>query len=317
MIAIVILTAWQGGAIERLDPALDSIVPAGARVEQLAGGFNFTEGPVWVPGGYLLFTDNNVAVLHKWSPKDSVTTFLQGADLDRAGIGGSPGADGLTLDRSGRLYVADDSHRRIARLSGNGRLETVVDSYQGKRLNSPNDMVFKSDGSLYFTDPAYGLDSGYADSHRELDFAGVYRWKDGRLDLLTKELSHPNGIAFSPEERFLYVANSDEARKIWMRYPVLPDGSLGAGTVFFDASQAEGKGLPDGMKVDRRGNVYGTGPGGIWIISPAGEARGRIHVPETPANCAWGDANGKTLYITAVKGLYRIRLNVAGVRPGP
>ena len=303
--------------VERLDPALDSIVPAEATVEKLASGFNFTEGPVWVAdSGYLLFTDNNVPALHRWSPKDSVTDFLRGPDLDRTSpptdLGGLPGADGLTLDHQGRLYVADDSHRRIARLE-NGRLVTIADRYEGKRLNSPNDLVFKSDGALYFTDPTYGLEQDEKDSRRELDFAGVYRFKDGQVELLTKELRRPNGIAFSPDEKFLYVANSDEVKKIWTRYPVKDDGTLGPGTVFYDASKADGEGLPDGMKVDRRGNLFATGPGGIWIISPEGKALGRIHVPETPANCAWGNADRGTLYITAVKGLYRITLGQGGL----
>lgn len=302
--------------VERLDPGLDAIVPAGATVEKLAGGFTFTEGPVWVAdSGYLLFTDNNVPTLHRWSPKDSVTDFLRGPDLDRTSppgeLGGLPGADGLTLDREGRLYVADDSHRRIARLE-NGRLVTIAERYEGKRFNSPNDLVFKSDGALYFTDPSYGLEKDEKDPHRELDFAGVYRLKDGRVELFTKELRRPNGIAFSPDERFLYVANSDDVKKIWMRYPVEADGTLGPGIVFYDASKADGKGLPDGMKVDPNGNLFATGPGGIWIISPEGKALGRIHVPETPANCAFGDADRGTLYITAVTGLYRIALGGGG-----
>lgn len=304
----------QGPApvVERLDPALDAIISAEATIEKLGGGFNFTEGPVWVAdSGYLLFTDNNVPALHKWSPRDSVTDFLRGPDLDRTSppdeLGGLPGADGLTLDHDGRLYVADDSHRRIARLE-NSRLVTIADRYQGKRFNSPNDLVFKSDGALYFTDPSYGLEHDEKDPHRELDFAGVYRLKDGQVELLTKELRRPNGIALSPDEKFLYVANSDEVKKIWMRYPVKDDGLLGPGIVFYDASKADGKGLPDGMKVDRRGNLFATGPGGIWIISPDGKALGRIHVPETPANCAFGGDDQKTLYITAVTGLYRITL---------
>jgi len=305
-------------AVERLDPAVDSLVPPDAKVEHLAGGFRFTEGPVWDPdSSYLLFTDNEVPVLHRWSSKDSVTRFLEGEDLSPTSpsIGGKAGADGLTLGLDGRLYVADDSHRRIARWE-RGRLVTVVDRYQGKRFNSTNDLVFRSDGSLYFTDPTYGLEQDEQDPRRELDFAGVFRWANNKVELLTKELRRPNGIGFSPDEKVLYVANSDEVKKIWMRYPVNPDGTVGQGSVFFDASAADGKGLPDGLKVDRRGNVYGTGPGGIWIISPAGKALGRIRVPETPANCAWGDADGKTLYITAVTGLYRIRLAVEGVRPG-
>lgn len=306
-------------SVERLDPALDSIVPVGATVEKLASGFKFTEGPVWVAdSGYLLFTDNNVPALHRWSPKDSVTDFLRGSGLDRTtppnALGGLPGADGLALDREGRLYVADDSHRRIARVDG-GHLVTIADRYDGKRLNSPNDLVFKSDGAMYFTDPTYGLEQDEKDAHRELDFAGVYRLVDGRVELLTKELRRPNGIALSPDEKFLYVANSDEVKKIWMRYPVAADGRLGPGIVFYDASKAHGKGLPDGMKVDRHGNLFASGPGGIWIISPDGKALGRIRVPETPANCAWGNADRQTLYITAVTGLYRITLGTGGLVP--
>lgn len=312
-------------SIERFDPALDGIIPPDATVEKLAGGFDFTEGPVWIAdGSYLLFTDNGLPVLHKWSAKDGATVFLQGADLDRTHpfIGGVPGAEALTLDGEGRLYVTDDSHRRIARME-DGKLVTIADRYRGKRFNSPNDMVFKSDGSLYFTDPPYGLEKGETDLHRELDFAGVYRLtpsrgrlKGGQAQLLTRKLHNPNGIAFSPDERFLYVANSGETKKIWMRWELKPDGSLGAGSVFYDASTADGEGLPDGMKVDKRGDLFATGPGGIWIISPTGKALGRIHVPEIQSNCAWGDADGKSLYITAAKGLYRVKLAVEGVRSG-
>jgi gluconolactonase len=191
----------------------------------------------------------------------------------------------------------------------------LADRFEGKRLNSPNDLVYKSDGALYFTDPPYGLPKGEHDPKKELPFSGVFRIAGGKLQLLTTSLNGPNGLAFSPDEKYLYVDNSDVARKIWMRFEVRPDGSLDHGKLFYDATAAKEEGVPDGMKVDRSGNVYSTGPGGLWILSPAGVHMGTIVLPELPANCAWGDADGKTLYMTARTGLYRIRLKIPGVRP--
>jgi gluconolactonase len=191
----------------------------------------------------------------------------------------------------------------------------VAHSYNGKRLKSPNDVVVKSDGAIYFTDPPYGLPDGDQDKQKELPFNGVYRFKDGKLTLLVKEMARPNGLAFSPDEKFLYVANSDPGKKIWMKFPVKADGTLGAGKVFYDVTGMTQDGLPDGMKIDTQGNLYCTGPGGIWVFSPQGKHLGAIQPPETPANRAWGDADSKTLYITARTGLYRIKLSIPGPRP--
>jgi gluconolactonase len=312
--------------VERFDPALDAIVPSEAAIEKVAEGFEFAEGPLWISmGGYLLLADNGLPVIHKWLPHSGVSAYINGADLDRTEpfVGGMPGAEALTLDPQGRLYVADDSHRRIAQVK-DGKLVTIADRYGGRRLNSPNDLVFKSDGSMYFTDPTDGLERTDADPHRELDFAGVFRLAPvgdsanrsrPEPQLLTRALPHPNGIALSPDERFLYVSNADDVKKLWMRWELTPDGRLGRGGIFYDASRADGEGVPDGMKVDKRGNVFATGPGGLWIISPSGKPLGRIRFPQTPSNCAWG-GDGKTLYVTAEHALYRVQLAVEGVIPG-
>jgi gluconolactonase len=235
----------------------------------------------------------------------------------------------MTVDKSGRLVICEHGNHRIERLEASGDYTVVVDKFEGKRLNSPNDLVYKSDGALYFTDPPYGLPKGDDDPKKELKFNGVFRLgPDGKLTAVIKDLTRPNGIAFSPDEKFLYIANSDEKRKVWMRYEVQPDGTVANGKVFFDATAEKADGLPDGMKVDVNGNLYCAGPGGIWVLSPEGKHIGTIKPPETPANCQWGkgaDTNAQapmgaqeyatTLYITARTGLYRITLGVVGVRP--
>jgi gluconolactonase len=191
---------------------------------------------------------------------------------------------------------------------------TVVDKFEGKKLNSPNDLVYHSDGSLYFTDPPYGLPKGDDDPAKELKFNGVYRLVNGKLQAIVKDLTRPNGIALSPDERTLYVANSDEKHKVWMRYELSAGGAAGNGRVFADVTAEKEDGLPDGMKVDAQGNVYATGPGGVWVFAPDGKHLGTIKPPETPANCGWGD-DGKSLYMTARTGLYRIKLAVSGKKP--
>ena len=309
-----------GGAIERLDPAVDAIVPRDAKVETIATGFQFVEGPIWHPDGYLLFSDPNANAIYRWTPDGAVSVFRTKSGYAGVDIGEyhQPGSNGLTLDRDGRLVIDEHGRRRVARLEKNGVITTLVDHFEGKRLNSPNDLVHKSDGALYFTDPPFGLPKVFDDPRKELPFSGVYRFADGELRLLTRELTGPNGLAFSPDERFLYVDDWDVARKVIMRYPVLPDGSLGVGTVFVDATRTHpGDQAWDGLKVDRAGNLYAAGPGGVWIISPAGKHLGTIAAPETAANMAWGDADARTLYLTARTGLYRIRLNVPGIRPAP
>jgi gluconolactonase len=229
---------------------------------------------------------------------------------------GQPGSNGITLDREGRVTINEHGNRRVVRVEKNGVVTVLADRYQGKRLNSPNDLVYRSDGSLFFTDPPFGLPKAFDDPRKELPFSGVYSLKDGRLTLGATDLTGPNGLAFSPDERYLYVANWDEKKKVVMRYRAHPDGTLTNGEVFFDMTDAPGEDALDGIKVDVRGNLYVSGPGGLWILSPEGKHLGTIVGPEHPHNLAWGDADGRTLYLTAQTGLYRIRLNIPGVRPG-
>jgi gluconolactonase len=304
------------GRIERIDPKFDAIVPADARVERIGEGFDWSEGPVWFPdeGGFLLFSDVPENTVFKWTKDAGVKVFLRPSGYTGSGSrGGEPGSNGLLRDPEGRLVLMQHGDRRVARLEG-GKFATLADKYQGKRFNSPNDGVFKSNGDLYFTDPPYGLEKGVDDPARELDFQGVYRVsKDGQVTLLTKELSRPNGIAFSPDESTLYVANSDPERAIWMAYPVKDDGTLDKGRVFSDATKwvKTRKGLPDGMKVDAHGNVFASGPGGILVFSPDGTHLGTFDTGEATANCAWGE-DGSTLFITADMYLGRVRLSTNG-----
>jgi gluconolactonase len=301
----------------RVDPAIDRIVPRDARIEPLATGFSFTEGPVWLPEGLLLFSDPNDNVIYRWSPDLGVSVFRTKSGYTGVDIGEyrQPGSNGLTLDAEGRLTIAEHGNRRITRLEKTGALTVLADRYLGKRLNSPNDLVYKSDSSLYFTDPYFGLPRFENDRRREQPHAGVYRVANGQVQLLATDLKGPNGIAFSPDEQFLYVANWDEQKKIVTRYQVKADGTLASGRTFFDMTSAPGDEALDGLKVDREGNLYVSGPGGVWIISAAGTHLGTLRAPELPANFAWGDEDGRTLYLAARTGLYRIRLNIPGVRP--
>jgi gluconolactonase len=305
------------GKVAKLDAALDAIVPAGANIEKLAGGFAFTEGPVWIKDGYLLFSDIPNNVINKWTPDGKVTVFRKpsGYDGTDAPAGAFIGSNGLTLDKEGRLVICEHGNHRVTRLEKNGKLTVLADKYEGKRLNSPNDAVYKSDGALYFSDPPYGLVKLDEDPKKELSFNGIYRLAGGKLQLLHKDLSRPNGLAFSPDEKYLYVSNSDEKKKIWTRFDVQPDGTIAHGKVIYDVTKETAEGLPDGMKIDQKGNLYCTGPGGIWIFSPEGKHLGTIQPPEVPANCNWGDKDGKTLYMTARTGLYRMKLNIGGIRP--
>ena len=301
----------------RVIPALNSIVTESSKIEKLADGFRFTEGPVWTHEGYLLFSDIPANSIFKWAPGGEITLFRKpsGYDGSDAPEGAFIGSNGLTIDSEGRLVICEHGNRRVTRLEKGGGLTVLADNYQGTRLNSPNDLVYKSDGSLYFTDPPYITGRR---SPKELDFNGIYRLSRGEIQLLHRDMTYPNGLAFSPDEKYLYVANSDpsdRAKSLWMRFEVQPDGGLTKGTVFYDITQETEEGLPDGMKVDKNGNLYCTGPGGVWIFSPEGKHLGTIKPPEIPTNCAWGGSDGKTLYITAQTGLYRIRLEAEGVRP--
>jgi gluconolactonase len=287
--------------IQRLDPSASAIVPDKAHVERVVTGFNkWTEGPVWTRDGSLLFAEIPANNIVRW------------------------------LDAQGRLTVAGHARHNVWRLESmnpSAQITVLADSYEGKPLNSPNDVVYKSDGSLYFTDPPYGLRTQSDDDpEKKLSFNGVYRIPNalqqkpasepdrGKLQLIIRDLPRPNGIAFSPDEKYLYV--SDSGKLVWMRYDVAPDGSVSNGIVFMDSKGGKGLGGPDGIKVDTKGNLYGSGPGGVWIISPSGKHIATIGVPERVGNLAWGDKDAKTLYITASTSIYRIKLNIAGVMAG-
>ncbi|RPI24656.1 MAG: SMP-30/gluconolactonase/LRE family protein [Acidobacteria bacterium] len=304
------------GTIERLDSQFDRLVPKEAVLEKVAQGFEWSEGPVWLrQGKFLLFSDipNNVIV--KWEEGKGTSEFLKPSGYTGSGSGSKePGSNGLALDNQGRLIICQHGDRQIARLEKDGRKTVLAARYDGKRFNSPNDLVVRSNGDIYFTDPPYGLLKLNDDPAKELDFNGVYRLsRDGKLTLLTREMSFPNGIAFSPDEKTLYVANSDPKRAIWMAFDVAADG-LKNGRVFFDATPWVGryKGLPDGMKVDRNGFVFATGPGGVNVFSPQGKHLGRINPGEATANCGWGD-DGSTLYITADMYLCRLKTATKGL----
>jgi gluconolactonase len=301
--------------VERLDPALDGLIPEGTKIERLATGFSFTEGPVWVrDGGYLLFSDPNENTIYRWTPDGDLSVYMAKSGYAGMDIGEyrQPGSNGLAIDPQGRLTIDQHGNRRVIRIEKNGVVTVLADRFEGKRLNSPNDLVYRSDGALFFTDPFFGLPKFGEDPRRELPVTGVFCLKDGALKLVSTDLKGPNGIAFSPDEKHLYVANWDQARKIVMRYDVQADCSLANGTVFFDMTGAPGEEALDGVKVDRMGNLYVSGPGGLWIISAEGKHLGTIHAPELPANMAWGDADGRTLYLTARSGLYRMRVGVPG-----
>lgn len=306
------------GEIEQFDPLLDKLVPEDAKIEVLAGGFDWSEGPVWIHDGqYLLFSDIPKNKIVKWQEGQGTSTFMErsGYTGTKAFTGPEPGTNGLMLDRQGRLIMCCHGDRCIRRLEGAKRV-TLVEKFQQKRLNSPNDLVFNAQGDLYFTDPPYGLPKRFDDPARELDHCGVYRLShDGKLTLLTSKMTRPNGIALSPDEKTLYVAQSDPKAALWMAFPIKNDGTLGEGRVFYDATKWIGK-LPggcDGMAVDATGNLWATGPGGVLVFSPAGKLLGRLKTNERTANCTFGGADGKTLFITADMYLCRVATNVVGL----
>jgi gluconolactonase len=299
--------------ITRLDPAFDSLVPGDARVEKVAGGFTFIEGPLWRPSGALWFSDVVGNVVRQWSPTGGVVELLRpgGYDGNHLPAGGFVGPNGMTAGPGGEVLLCQHGNRRIVRIGGDMRPTTLVDRFEGKKLNAPNDLVFRSDGTLFFTDPPYGLPLQDDDPSKELPFNGVYTLSKGTLEVIITNLTRPNGIAFSPDEKTLYVSNSDEKQRIWMRYDVAADGSVSNGRVLFDATGHKEGGVPDGMKIDVHGNIWATGPSAVLVLSPEGRHLGTITPPEDPANVGWGD-DGRSLYITAETGLYRVRTSVMG-----
>jgi gluconolactonase len=275
---------------------LKTLVEAGDP-EQLATGFQFTEGPVWQADGALFFSDIPASRTYRWTPAG-------GAEVWREPTGN---ANGLTLDRQGRLIACEHSGRRVSRIEADGTAVAVAERYQGKRLNSPNDVVAKSDGTIYFTDPPYGIKP----EEREQPCNGVYRvLPDGRLELLADDFDRPNGLAFSPDESILYI--DDSPRRHVRAFDVRPDGTLANSRILADMDHPQ-PGSPDGMKVDEAGHLYVTGATGVWVFEPDGNCLGVIVTPERPANCAWGDDDRKTLYITARTSLYRIRVKTPGL----
>jgi gluconolactonase len=301
------------GTIVRLDPALDAIVPANAAVEKVAGGFQFTEGPLWRPSeGRLWFSDVVGNVLRAVTPSGQVEVLIEhAAGHSTAPAGSYIGPNGLLAEDGGTVLMAQHFNRQIVRIGADRQTTVVVDRFDGKRLNSPNDLAFGPGGALYFTDPPFGLVGQDKDPAKELDFNGVYRFANGQVTALVRDLGRPNGIGFSPDFRTMYVSNTVATRKVVMAYDVAADGSVANGRVFADGTADTAPGMPDGLKVDRQGHVYATMPGGVWVIAPDGRHLGTIRAPEVAANCGWGD-DGRTLYITAETGVYRIRLNAAG-----
>jgi gluconolactonase len=311
--------------VNKKDAALDAIVPANAKLEKLADGFGFTEGPVWIDAhnpatapdsdeGFLLFSDPNNNVIYRMTPDGEVQIFKTKSGYSGENIGEyrQPGSNGLTTDAQGRLTICQHGNRRLVRIEKNGLTTVLADRFNGKRLNSPNDLVYRSDGALFFTDPPFGLPKFGDDPRRELPHSGVYSVKNGTVQLVSTDFTGPNGLAFSPDEKFLYVGDWNTKKAVVNRYPVNADATLGKGELFFDLTTAGADDAIDGIKVDTAGNVYVSGPGGLWIFSSEGKHLGTLHGPEHPHNMAWGDADKRTLYLAAQTGIYRIRLNVPG-----
>lgn len=319
------------GTIERLDPRFDKLIPKSAVLEVLVAGHDWVEGPVWVKdGNYLLFSDIPKNSVYKWEESKGESLFLKpsGYEGKRTDFL-EPGSNGLLLDPKGNLVLCEHADRRVSRVDLATKKKTVLadKTPEGKRFNSPNDACFKSNGDLYFTDPPYGRmlrdekaggpvkkDGQLYFPDRDLDYCGVWRLTpEGKLTLLTKEMTKPNGVCFAPDEKTLYVANSDPEKAIWMAFPVKADGTLGAGKVFFDATKSVGKlkGLPDGLKVDKEGNLFATGPGGVLVFAPDGTHLGTIATGVPTSNCAWG-GDGSVLYVTADKALTRIKTATRG-----
>ncbi len=316
VVASVSACAQSVGEVIILKNTMNSIAAKESKIEKLADGFQFTEGPVWHTDGYLLFSDIPTNKIMKYAPGQGVSVYLEnsgfvGSEDDITG----QRSNGLTFDRSGNLIICQHGARQVLKADRAGNYVPLARQYGGKRLNSPNDVVVRSDGVIFFTDPPWGLSKGMEDPAKEMDFQGVFMLKNGSLVLIDNSLKLPNGLAFSPDETYLYVTDSDGNRKLYYRYELGVDGTVIEKKLFFDASELKGNGGPDGIKVDSKGNCYFTGPGGVLVISPKGEHLGTIAPPEIPANIAWGGKDGKILFMTCRSGLYAIELKTAGILP--
>lgn len=309
------------GRIDRFEQALNQLIEKDSKIEVLCGGFEWSEGPVWINepknkfGGYILFSDIPNNVVMKWQEGTGASVYMNPAGYTGvANYGREPGSNGLALDSQGRLILCEHGDRRISVVTKGGGKITLADRWQGKRLNSPNDLAIRKNGDIYFTDPIYGLPQRANDPMREIDFCGVYRLEgDGTVTVQYKDMSRPNGIGFSPDHNILYVANSDGRDPVWRAFPVKKDGNLGKPKVFFDSSKDDRvpRSGGDGLKVDYKGNVFATGAGGVLILSPEGELLGRLVTGESIANVAWGN-DGSVLYLTSDMYLCRIKTKTRG-----
>jgi gluconolactonase len=333
IMSAAIANAQTGPVIEKKDPALDALISPDAKLEKIADGFAFTEGAVWVPKGkgYLLFSEMPGNVIYKWTPDGKVSVFrdkcgYQGVDVWRVGFlqtngkeKSDPayeefpmiGCNGLALDPQGRLVIATWAGRGIDRIERNGKRVTLADSFDGKKLNGTNDLVVRKDGTIYFTDGVGGLRKRDEDPRRGVDFRGIYMLRNGKVTRAITDIQNPNGLAFSPDQKILYANGGNQ--KFIRAYDVAPDGTLSNSRLLIDMSADKDRNITDGMKVDSKGNIWETGPRGVWIVSPQGKHLGTILVPELTANVAFGDRDYKTLYIPSRTSVYKIRTSVVGL----
>ena len=309
--------AQTTGSIERLEPELDGLIAPGTSVEKAVGGFRFLEAPMWRRSGVLWLSDLVGNIVYEWKPGDKPVEVLNPGGYDGHDMpdGSYQGPNGMAPGPKNTVTLCQHGNRRIVSLDRNKKLTVLVDRFEGKRLNSPNDLAYAPDGSFYFTDPPYGLVKGDNDPAKELPFNGVYRYDKGKLQLLIQDIPTPNGIALSPDYKTLYVTDAKGPQRRWRRYDVGADGGVSNGRVFVDASASKEPGTTDGLELDSAGNLYATGPGGIWVMTPQGKHLGTIKLPESPTSAAFGGRDGKTLYITARTSIYSVQVKIAGLKP--